>query len=105
FQAEDGIRVGQVTGVQTCALPIYTDAAGVAVVHSSHLDPAGVGVVEPAGGIRVEDAQRRVLGDALETLQAFEEARVRLPPVGDEIGRASCREREEMARGDECIEE
>src|SRR5690348_17796892 len=23
FQAEDGIRVGRVTGVQTCALPIY----------------------------------------------------------------------------------
>src|SRR6266702_892 len=24
FQAEDGIRAGHVTGVQTCALPIYT---------------------------------------------------------------------------------
>src|SRR5690348_18078522 len=24
FQAEDGIRDGRVTGVQTCALPIYT---------------------------------------------------------------------------------
>src|SRR5438876_6970588 len=24
FQAEDGIRVGRVTGVQTCALPIST---------------------------------------------------------------------------------
>src|SRR5207253_8005012 len=24
FQAEDGIRDGHVTGVQTCALPIYT---------------------------------------------------------------------------------
>src|SRR5439155_9214156 len=27
FQAEDGIRVGHVTGVQTCALPIYELAA------------------------------------------------------------------------------
>src|SRR5207302_4150672 len=26
FQAEDGIRDFHVTGVQTCALPIYTDA-------------------------------------------------------------------------------
>src|SRR4051794_24999348 len=26
FQAEDGIRDGRVTGVQTCALPIYADA-------------------------------------------------------------------------------
>src|SRR5439155_1971782 len=30
FQAEDGIRDGHVTGVQTCALPIYvTEKAGV----------------------------------------------------------------------------
>src|SRR5207253_5790590 len=27
FQAEDGIRDGHVTGVQTCALPIYFDLA------------------------------------------------------------------------------
>src|SRR4051794_41622233 len=27
FQAEDGIRDGRVTGVQTCALPIYREAA------------------------------------------------------------------------------
>src|SRR5690348_17639827 len=27
FQAEDGIRDGRVTGVQTCALPIYGTAA------------------------------------------------------------------------------
>src|SRR5690625_2718348 len=34
FQAEDGIRVGHVTGVQTCALPIsvYALVAGVIVV-------------------------------------------------------------------------
>src|SRR5439155_17569398 len=28
FQAEDGIRDGHVTGVQTCALPIFSYAAG-----------------------------------------------------------------------------
>src|SRR5439155_13299131 len=27
FQAEDGIRVGHVTGVQTCALPIWCDTS------------------------------------------------------------------------------
>src|SRR5690348_17595243 len=27
FQAEDGIRDGRVTGVQTCALPIFTPLA------------------------------------------------------------------------------
>src|SRR6266498_3853957 len=31
FQAEDGIRVADVTGVQACALPIYADAG---VVHN-----------------------------------------------------------------------
>src|SRR2546430_9995049 len=30
FQAEDGIRDLTVTGVQTCALPIYLDGAGFA---------------------------------------------------------------------------
>src|SRR5690625_5605112 len=29
FQAEDGIRYGHVTGVQTCALPIYENLDGV----------------------------------------------------------------------------
>src|SRR4051794_41382382 len=28
FQAEDGIRDGRVTGVQTCALPIFKPSAG-----------------------------------------------------------------------------
>src|SRR5215510_7439129 len=28
FQAEDGIRDGHVTGVQTCALPIYVQTFG-----------------------------------------------------------------------------
>src|SRR5690554_7278608 len=29
FQAEDGIRDADVTGVQTCALPIYRQAVGI----------------------------------------------------------------------------
>src|SRR6266481_6484612 len=31
FQAEDGIRDGTVTGVQTCALPIFADLKGKAI--------------------------------------------------------------------------
>src|SRR5690625_6496813 len=34
FQAEDGIRDGHVTGVQTCALPIYRHQRGVTAVHA-----------------------------------------------------------------------
>src|SRR5438876_12439955 len=37
FQAEDGIRDGRVTGVQTCALPIYEDARIGMLQH--HADP------------------------------------------------------------------
>src|SRR3989442_8557631 len=33
FQAEDGIRDADVTGVQTCALPIFTRAAGELLPH------------------------------------------------------------------------
>src|SRR5438093_6089704 len=35
FQAEDGIRDWSVTGVQTCALPIYLRSAGRAKIKSS----------------------------------------------------------------------
>src|SRR5207253_8049471 len=33
FQAEDGIRDGHVTGVQTCALPISFVESGINMVH------------------------------------------------------------------------
>src|SRR5207249_6462601 len=87
FQAEDGIRDRNVTGVQTCALPIsgvrspprqYSQvarAAGRAGGNRSAEDHGGL-VSRPALGFRV----RREPGRC--------EARLR-----DEIGRASCRER------------
>src|SRR6266542_4983418 len=34
FQAEDGIRDATVTGVQTCALPIYADLRGEVSIHT-----------------------------------------------------------------------
>src|SRR5499427_100768 len=46
FQAEDGIRVHCVTGVQTCALPIY----GVGVMGVS-TPPGGVGAGDGVQGI------------------------------------------------------
>src|SRR5690625_7811407 len=42
FQAEDGIRDGYVTGVQTCALPI------VSTPYSAH----GISGGDPVGGVR-----------------------------------------------------
>src|SRR5256885_7871836 len=39
FQAEDGIRDYKVTGVQTCALPIFGASAGIAIAPGDGLDP------------------------------------------------------------------
>src|SRR2546429_5455579 len=39
FQAEDGIRVVAVTGVQTCALPIYGRAHGPATADGASTPP------------------------------------------------------------------
>src|SRR5215813_14514714 len=53
FQAEDGIRDADVTGVQTCALPIF-DAG---------LEQPGREQVHPGGGVRVPERrseERRV---------------------------------------------
>src|SRR6266702_3683786 len=40
FQAEDGIRDGHVTGVQTCALPIFAVAAPRRMVGDARADDA-----------------------------------------------------------------
>src|SRR5438309_447511 len=68
FQAVDGIRVGTVTGVQTCALPIL---APLVIVVRFHPTTPAVRVPTPL-------------------------AETKLVPAGiasDKIGRASCRER------------
>src|SRR5690348_18374218 len=75
FQAEDGIRDGRVTGVQTCALPIYDYKAAI---HS--LMPMGV-VIE---GLQHDSMLYSYLLDP--TYSSHNLADV-------EIGRASCRER------------
>src|SRR5437868_9484985 len=74
FQAEDGIRDRNVTGVQTCALPI-----------SAAIDPR-------LGDRPVEEATRRTdEGQALEVLAIAQ------------IGRASCRERLSNSVGAESL--
>src|SRR5690348_17578948 len=75
FQAEDGIRDGRVTGVQTCALPICLIARQPerCVVASRRTGDAPSGYTSRDGP---SDVSRAVADD--EVLQ---------------IGRASCRER------------
>src|SRR5215510_8891618 len=62
FQAEDGIRDGHVTGVQTCALPISGGGAGVVGlsnqssalgtgVWGQNVNPTGTGVIGLGNGL------------------------------------------------------
>src|SRR5256886_11832135 len=62
FQAEDGIRDLTVTGVQTCALPIYRDAAERLRRHVRHVVHLRVRVglhAELVGPEAVDHVQRR----------------------------------------------
>src|SRR5207253_8124475 len=61
FQAEDGIRDGHVTGVQTCALPIFASAVG-GILEVVEDGKTGV-LVEPAKPEALADAIRRLLED------------------------------------------
>src|SRR5699024_11600928 len=85
FQAEDGIRDRNVTGVQTCALPILTVAGAQRQRRSLLADR------HQAHHLLVS-LQQQHLGDTDPTGQARWCVR--------EIGRASCREREWVVVGD-----
>src|SRR5207245_3202186 len=90
FQAEDGIRDATVTGVQTCALPIW------AALHALHHLPQAA--VDPLRTLDFAAEIREVERDVAH-IPAL------LPTVGEvigalldraqemQIGRASCRER------------
>src|SRR5207244_10095275 len=75
FQAEDGIRDDLVTGVQTCALPIWLEVA------------------DKAPSPEEEAEQIEFLARWLLSLDDQERAVVAHSLNGLEIGRASCRER------------
>src|SRR5436309_4064617 len=81
FQAEDGIRDFHVTGVQTCALPIFT-LASLAIGWIG--EPAIAALVAPIFGW---------LPEPLFHLVAFALAFGAITYAHIEIGRASCRER------------
>src|SRR3712207_7956153 len=58
FQAEDGIRDIGVTGVQTCALPIYADEHPAVATLARHRIP-GTGPRDPPRERRRDAARRR----------------------------------------------
>src|SRR5438309_4797438 len=57
FQAEDGIRDGTVTGVQTCALPIWIFQL-LPRVHRAHVDHPDIAIAVDVDLVR-EDEQAR----------------------------------------------
>src|SRR5699024_12052081 len=95
FQAEDGIRDRNVTGVQTCALPILSIAVKL---YMSHYNRA---IGRKIGSAAMAATAADSLSDSLATTAVL------LSTLAghfwnvniDEIGRASCRERVELAGG------
>src|SRR5207245_8344400 len=98
FQAEDGIRDATVTGVQTCALPIFGTTAIAA--NSSHHQS----VNRVAEGLRITARSPDGIVEAVEAsdpawwMVAVQWHPEELTGTAEEIGRASCREREWGAR-------
>src|SRR5256885_3913148 len=82
FQAEDGIRDYKVTGVQTCALPIWAGEGLILSWISHAILPSGrrIGFAKAFPGER----SQKKFHDLLQILPV---------PITLEIGRASCRER------------
>src|SRR5437868_14214825 len=60
FQAEDGIRDRNVTGVQTCALPIYTLAVSSAPWGSASILLISYGYIKMLGEIGRASCRERV---------------------------------------------
>src|SRR5256884_922036 len=84
FQAEDGIRDVAVTGVQTCALPIYAKVVG------GYFEEWSIYFA----GYNIANLQSNGVADKLTHLNyAFGNATANGCAIADEIGRASCRER------------
>src|SRR5699024_12222433 len=79
FQAEDGIRDRNVTGVQTCALPILRDVEGATLLRELRTEVSSLRRREAELSSRYGD---------------------RHPEMVNKIGRASCRERGEIAVDD-----
>src|SRR5262249_59514529 len=95
FQAEDGIRGWSVTGVQTCALPI-----------SSPPSAAGPNAQTPRASSRAAAWPRYAANAAKSSRSPSSHSARRAAGTGtQEIGRASCREREESAGGAVVVKE
>src|SRR5207253_6081503 len=99
-QAEDGIRDGHVTGVQTCALPIYRFMFNIRVDYPTRAEE--IQIMKTTTSNQKPDVEPVLDAKTILRLQET----VRQVVVADhvfsyaaEIGRASCRERVSSAGG------
>src|SRR5688572_32475949 len=92
FQAEDGIRDLTVTGVQTCALPIYKLPAGTQLWYGTVLpSPQTIDRLEI---VDHDNDGRRDIAISTSTGHTFHlDFDGRIIATTHQIGRASCRER------------
>src|SRR5207248_6056968 len=99
FQAEDGIRDRTVTGVQTCALPIFAGGDGALVTATLLVTPdEALGVdVGGAGASGTGNAGLVIAGGVNGGGNGFDSGG---GGGATEIGRASCRERVEGGGAD-----
>src|SRR5699024_11906947 len=104
FQAEDGIRDRNVTGVQTCALPIFCCAL-IPDPDLLILDEPTTGV-DPLARAQFWDLIDRIREDRPEmsviVATAYMDEAERFKWL--KIGRASCREREERWDAERAVE-
>src|SRR5699024_11341809 len=91
FQAEDGIRDRNVTGVQTCALPILDDQLGAARARDRGLAGGQPRLGDLRLSLHVQPDVEPL--DAVEVLERAGELRLDVVDELLQIGRASCRER------------
>src|SRR5689334_14819868 len=100
YQAEDGIRDGTVTGVQTCALPIYPDnpfynyALGAVLVQEKNSEGA-----IPHFQKYLQSKPGDARGHFALGVAYFEAFQLDAARKEFQIGRAACRERGEIAVG------
>src|SRR5689334_23859121 len=78
FQAEDGIRDGTVTGVQTCALPISSKSVRPRIAFSAVVLPAPFGPIRPM--MRPVGMSRLTLSSRSEERRVGKECRSRWSP-------------------------
>src|SRR5690606_40672444 len=94
FQAEDGIRDFHVTGVQTCALPIWLQLTGLDRLAQNNAASAD-GLLDFIDGITIDNARGKLIFPVVEPFGKDLEAKFSTTELDlKEIGRASCRERE-----------